>query len=117
VDEIKVDKSFVMNMLSDENDAVIVRSTIDLGRNLGLRVVAEGVETEEIWGRLAYMGCDLAQGNYLSVPMAPEELVTWLQETTRGLGAQADHPANGSPTEEPAEAPLSESARPATRGQ
>jgi hypothetical protein len=51
------------------------------------------------------------------VPMAPEELVTWLQETTRGLGAQADHPANGSPTGGPAEAPLPESARPATRGQ
>jgi diguanylate cyclase (GGDEF)-like protein len=117
VDEIKVDKSFVMNMLSDENDAVIVRSTIDLGRNLGLRVVAEGVETEEIWGRLAYMGCDLAQGNYLSMPMAPEELVAWLQETTRGLGAQADHPANGSPPHELAPGSLPESARPATQGQ
>jgi diguanylate cyclase (GGDEF)-like protein len=117
VDEIKIDKSFVMNMLTDENDAVIVRSTIDLGRNLGLRVVAEGVETEEIWGRLAYMGCDLAQGNYLSEPLAPEPLVVWLQETTRGLGAPADHPANGSPTEEPSASPLSESARPATRHQ
>jgi diguanylate cyclase (GGDEF)-like protein len=117
VDEIKIDKSFIMNMLSDENDAVIVRSTIDLGRNLGLRVVAEGVETEEIWGRLAYMGCDLAQGNYLSEPMAPEALAAWLQETTRGLGIQADHPANGSPAEEPSPGLPAESGRPATRGQ
>ena len=120
VDEIKVDKSFVMNMLSDENDAVIVRSTIDLGRNLGLRVVAEGVETEEIWGRLAYMGCDLAQGNYLSEPMPPEALLVWLQETTRGLGAVGEHPANGSATEDPPldppARPRPQSARPATRG-
>jgi diguanylate cyclase (GGDEF)-like protein len=119
VDEIKVDKSFIMNMLSDENDAVIVRSTIDLGRNLGLRVVAEGVESEEIWARLAYMGCDLAQGNYLSEPLAPEPLVVWLQETTRGLGAPGESRANGSSSERPPavppEDPLPESAGPRRR--
>jgi diguanylate cyclase (GGDEF)-like protein len=93
VDEIKIDKSFVMNMLLDENDAVIVRSTIDLGRNLGLRVVAEGVETEEIWSRLAQMGCDLAQGNYLAEPMAPEPLAVWLHESAGELGPQPDSPS------------------------
>jgi diguanylate cyclase (GGDEF)-like protein len=92
VDEIKIDKSFVMNMLSDENDAVIVRSTIDLGRNLGLRVVAEGVETEEIWSRLALMGCDLAQGNYLAEPMAAEPLAAWLHQAAGELGPQPDTP-------------------------
>ncbi|HEV8681837.1 MAG TPA: EAL domain-containing protein [Actinomycetota bacterium] len=95
VDEIKIDKSFVMNMLSDENDAVIVRSTIDLGRNLGLRVVAEGVESEEIWDRLAVMGCDLAQGHYLAEPMPPEALAAWLQSTTADLGPGAESPPNG----------------------
>ncbi|MGH2682867.1 MAG: putative bifunctional diguanylate cyclase/phosphodiesterase [Actinomycetota bacterium] len=90
VDEIKIDKSFVMNMLSDENDAVIVRSTIDLGRNLGLRVVAEGVQSEEIWSLLAIMGCDLAQGNYLAEPMPPEPLAAWLHDTAGELGPRPD---------------------------
>jgi diguanylate cyclase (GGDEF)-like protein len=96
VDEIKIDKSFIMNMLSDENDAVIVRSTIDLGRNLGLRVVAEGVETEEIWDRLVAMGCDLAQGNYLAEPMAPEPLAAWLHEALGDQAPPVDSPSNGS---------------------
>ena len=63
VDELKIDKSFVQGMDENENDAVIVRSTIDLGRNLGLRVVAEGVETAAAWRRLVALGCDVAQGS------------------------------------------------------
>jgi diguanylate cyclase (GGDEF)-like protein len=74
ITEIKIDKSFVMNMDQDENDAVIVRSTIDLGRNLGLKVVAEGVETEEVWNKLAALGCDMAQGYYLSKPVPADEI-------------------------------------------
>src|SRR5262249_12808721 len=62
IQEIKIDRSFVANMVTDEDDATIVRSTIELGRNLGLRVVAEGVETAEIWDRLAALGCTIAQG-------------------------------------------------------
>ncbi|MBV9607909.1 MAG: EAL domain-containing protein, partial [Solirubrobacterales bacterium] len=62
VSEIKVDRSFVMNMDEDEDDATIVRSTIDLGRNLGLDVVAEGVENEQVWDRLRTLGCTAAQG-------------------------------------------------------
>ena len=80
VSEIKVDRSFVMNMDEDEDDATIVRSTIDLGRNLGLDVVAEGVESEQVWDRLRALGCTAAQGYYLSRPVPPDELGAWLQQ-------------------------------------
>ena len=79
LDELKIDRSFVMNMLENEDDAVIVRSTIDLGRNLGLDVVAEGVETEAAWGQLRRLGCDVAQGYYLTRPVPAAELEHWLQ--------------------------------------
>ena len=85
VDEIKIDKSFVINMHRDEDDAVIVSSTIDLARNLGLAVVAEGVETEEHWKRLADLGCDLAQGYYLSPAIAAGEFMQWLRTRERTL--------------------------------
>ena len=68
VDELKIDKSFVMDMITNENDAVIVRSTIDLAHNLGLKVVAEGVESEEIYELLRILRCDTAQGFFLSQP-------------------------------------------------
>jgi EAL domain-containing protein (putative c-di-GMP-specific phosphodiesterase class I) len=84
VNVIKIDRSFVMTMLSDENDAVIVRSTIDLGRNLGLAVVAEGVESEEIWDQLDGLGCDTAQGFFLSRPLPAEQLGTWLRSWRSG---------------------------------
>jgi diguanylate cyclase (GGDEF)-like protein len=79
VHTLKIDKSFVQGMRNDDNDAVIVRSTIDLGRNLGLRVVAEGVETLETWRRLLVLGCDVAQGYYLSRPAPAAELAGWLR--------------------------------------
>ena len=78
VNEIKIDRSFVMNMADSDNDAVIVRSTIDLARNLGLHVVAEGVETEQAWDHLSKLGCTLAQGYYLSRPVPAAELTEWL---------------------------------------
>jgi diguanylate cyclase (GGDEF)-like protein len=80
VDALKIDKSFILGMDENENDAVIVRSTIDLGRNLGLRVVAEGVETLQAWNRLVTLGCDVAQGYYLSRPTPADELTEWLRE-------------------------------------
>jgi EAL domain-containing protein (putative c-di-GMP-specific phosphodiesterase class I) len=80
VDEIKVDKSFVMSMMDNENDAVIVRSTIDLGRNLGLRVVAEGVESDEMWDLLVRLGCDVAQGYFVSRPLPEAEFAVWARE-------------------------------------
>jgi diguanylate cyclase (GGDEF)-like protein len=84
VDELKIDKSFVQGMEDDENDAVIVRSTIDLGRNLGLRVVAEGVETVTAWRQLLSLGCDIAQGYYLSRPVPAGELAAWLRARREG---------------------------------
>ena len=80
VDEIKIDRSFVAAMDENLSDAAIVRSTIDLGRNLGLDVVAEGVETEETWLALRELGCDAAQGYFLSRPVTPAALAAWLQD-------------------------------------
>jgi len=77
VSEIKIDKSFVMAMINEDNDAVIVRSTVDLGQNLGLTVVAEGVETVEMFDELKKLGCDVAQGYLLSRPLPPDELTHW----------------------------------------
>ena len=77
--ELKVDRSFVSQMTNNSRDAVIVRSTIDLGRNLGLRVVAEGVEDRRTWQELQALGCDAIQGYYVSHPVPPNELVSWLR--------------------------------------
>jgi diguanylate cyclase (GGDEF)-like protein len=82
VDVLKIDKSFVFNMDNDDNDDVIVRSTIELGHNLGLRVVAEGVETQETWNRLAQLGCDTAQGFFISRPLPRVVLMEWLRKRT-----------------------------------
>jgi EAL domain-containing protein (putative c-di-GMP-specific phosphodiesterase class I) len=85
VNEVKIDKSFVLNMHDDENDAVIVRSIIDLGRNLGLRIVAEGVETKSAWDALRAIGCDIAQGYFVSRPLPAEQFKTWLESIERSL--------------------------------
>ncbi|MGH2776308.1 MAG: putative bifunctional diguanylate cyclase/phosphodiesterase [Actinomycetota bacterium] len=77
VQEIKIDKSFILGMTEDENDEVIVRSTIDLARNLRLRVVAEGVETREVWDSLQSLGCDQAQGFFLGRPMPGHKFPGW----------------------------------------
>jgi EAL domain-containing protein (putative c-di-GMP-specific phosphodiesterase class I) len=84
VDELKIDKSFVLNMTSDASDAAIVRSTVELGRNLGLSVVAEGVETQTMWEQLEEMGCHLAQGYLLSRPLPPAELEEWMSAARFG---------------------------------
>jgi diguanylate cyclase (GGDEF)-like protein len=83
VSTIKIDRSFVMDMLESDSDAAIVRSTIELGRNLGLRVVAEGVETEEAWNALREHGCTLAQGYLIGKPMPAEELGALLEAQPR----------------------------------
>jgi diguanylate cyclase (GGDEF)-like protein/PAS domain S-box-containing protein len=80
IDEIKIDRSFVIGMGVEAGDAVIVRSTVDLGRNLGLEVVAEGVETIETWERLRELGCNTAQGYLLGRPMLAEQMADWLRE-------------------------------------
>jgi diguanylate cyclase (GGDEF)-like protein len=80
VHTIKIDRSFVMGMCEDASDATIVRSTIDLGRNLGLGVVAEGIETQEVWDALRADGCSLAQGYFISRPASAEYLKPILEE-------------------------------------
>ena len=78
VDEVKIDKSFVLSMATDAGDAAIVRSIIDLGGSLGLTVVAEGVEDADAWQRLAELGCDIVQGYALSRPAPAEDVTAWL---------------------------------------
>jgi EAL domain-containing protein (putative c-di-GMP-specific phosphodiesterase class I) len=81
VDELKIDKSFVAHMATDENDAAIVRSTISLAHDLGLSVVAEGVEDQETWNLLLGLGCDVAQGFFVSRPLPAFALGDWLQSS------------------------------------
>lgn len=85
VTRLKVDKSFVMHMIQNKGDAIIVRSVIDLGHNLGLEVVAEGVENKETYDRLIELGCDTAQGYYMGKPLAIDEFVRWLYESSWGI--------------------------------
>ncbi len=79
VDELKIDRSFVRHIARDENDVAIVRSTIGLAHDLGLTVVAEGIEDRQSWDVLARMGCDVVQGFYISRPLAADALVEWLR--------------------------------------
>lgn len=79
--ELKIDKSFVIDLLHSENDAVIVNATINLAHNLGLQVTAEGVESREILDKLSRFGCDIAQGYYLSKPLAFSDFNEWLLRT------------------------------------
>ena len=84
---LKIDKSFVINMADDENDAVIVRSTIELGHNLGLRSSPRASRPRTIWDRLVDLGCDTAQGYFLSLPVPELELREWAR--ARGASAEA----------------------------
>jgi diguanylate cyclase (GGDEF)-like protein len=77
VSELKIDKSFVTDMLTSESDATIVNATIQLGHNLGLQVVAEGVENQQTYNTLRSMGCDLQQGFFISRPVPAEAITTW----------------------------------------
>jgi diguanylate cyclase (GGDEF)-like protein len=116
VDEVKIDRCFVLNMVNDVNDEAIVRSTIDLAANLGLRAVAEGVEDWGTWDRLARLGCGAAQGFLLSPALPAAEFERWLPQwnrrpfrprlvTSAGYSADAGgaHPAQ--PTPRPDAAP------------
>ncbi len=85
VDEIKIDKSFVMGMMGSDADAAIVRTVIDLAHNLGKQVCAEGVEDLVTLKRLETMGCDLAQGYFISRPVPAAVLMKWLTDTSWGL--------------------------------
>ncbi len=92
VDELKIDKSFVLNMCTDDNDAMIVRSTIDLAHNLGLKVTAEGVENRETLEILTILGCDTSQGYFMSKPQAAEKIAQWLVESPWAIGTPSEYP-------------------------
>ena len=91
LDEIKIDKSFVMGLEDNADDETIVRSVVDLGLNLGLAVVAEGVENERIWRILRQMGCTQIQGYYLTRPIPAADFPAWLAEYRRTrVGAEPE---------------------------
>jgi EAL domain-containing protein (putative c-di-GMP-specific phosphodiesterase class I) len=92
VQELKIDRSFISRMAVDEEISTIVRSTIELGHNLGLEVVAEGVEDLPVWNLLRALGCDDAQGFYMSRPLAAEALARWIRAND-GRFAAGDAPA------------------------
>ncbi len=85
IDELKIDKSFVMDLPRDEGDAVIVRSTIEMGHNLGLRVVAEGVEDQDTLRMLRGWKCDVVQGYAISRPLPADRVQPWLDARAREL--------------------------------
>ena len=78
VDEVKIDRSFIMNMLRDANDAMIVHSIIDLAHNMNRTVVAEGVESKKILDALAALNCDVVQGYFFSKPLSVADFQNWL---------------------------------------
>ncbi|HZU59541.1 MAG TPA: EAL domain-containing protein [Solirubrobacteraceae bacterium] len=92
VEVLKIDKSFVLNMLADDDDATIVRSTIELAHNLGLQVVAEGIESAAMWMRLRDLGCDIGQGYYLSGPLPAERLTALLERLPRDMSTSTGRP-------------------------
>ena len=98
VGALKIDRSFVQRMDVDAGNATIVRSTIELGRNLGLRVVAEGVETAEVWRRLEELGCDDAQGFWLARPSPAAQVPESVRELEVRLAVPAP-PLVGAPRE------------------
>lgn len=81
ISELKIDRSFIMHMANSEADATIVQSTIAMAHSLGLKVVAEGVEDENVWNLLAEFKCDTAQGYYMSRPLSPLDLENWVRTT------------------------------------
>ncbi|MDP9234476.1 MAG: EAL domain-containing protein, partial [Actinomycetota bacterium] len=95
VTALKVDKSFVLNMRSSESNTMIVQSTIELGRNLGLQVVAEGVEDRGVWQELDRMHCDYAQGYLLSRPVEAHVLTAMLhsRKSPEGPSEPSSKPA------------------------
>jgi diguanylate cyclase (GGDEF)-like protein len=90
VDELKIDRAFVMNLDRSPSNLAIVRTTIELGHSLGLKVVAEGIETPEVWSSLLRLGCDLAQGYFISRPMPASAVPEW----TRVQREQLAHALN-----------------------
>ena len=80
IHSLKIDQAFVRHLAENEDDDVIVRSTIDMAHNLGLSVVAEGVENLEAYDRLRALGCETAQGYYMARPMPSEDFAAWVED-------------------------------------
>jgi EAL domain-containing protein (putative c-di-GMP-specific phosphodiesterase class I) len=91
VNEVKIDRSFVIGLETDAEFATVVRSAIEMGHNLGLKVVAEGIETESSAARLRAMHCDIAQGYLYAKPMSAGHLEQWLEDKVR-VPLAASHP-------------------------
>jgi EAL domain-containing protein (putative c-di-GMP-specific phosphodiesterase class I)/GGDEF domain-containing protein len=106
VDELKIDASFIRHLASADADEVIVASTIDLAHNLGLRVVAEGVEDLDAWRRLTSLGCDVVQGYLLSPPQAAAELTEWLGQRRVAGATATPAPLETAPVPPPGSAPV-----------
>ena len=80
LDELKIDRSFITRAHERRDDVTIIMSTIELAHNMGLKVVAEGVETQEAWNLLRRLGCDLVQGYLISKPLSPADMVAFLRQ-------------------------------------
>jgi len=84
--EVKIDKSFIQDMVNDKDDTIIVNTTLHMSHNLGLRVVAEGVESADVLELLRGLGCDIVQGYYLTRPLSPADLAIWLRSSPYSIG-------------------------------
>lgn len=92
VDELKIDRSFVQDMEQDDNDAILIRSIIDLAHNMGLRVVAEGVESAAVIDMLDRLGCDIVQGYHISRPLPARDFIAWLENSPWHTQVQEEGP-------------------------
>lgn len=86
--KLKIDKSFIMDMIDDDSDAMIVRSTIDLAHNLGMQVIAEGIEEKEIFELLSILGCKLGQGYFISRPISDDNLEKWIVKHNKHIDSE-----------------------------
>jgi len=89
-DELKIDRTFVQHLTTDRTDQAIVRSTVNMAHNLGMYVIAEGVEDRATWDLLATLGCDIVQGYYLSRPVPAQDLERWLSERKEAAAHRLD---------------------------
>jgi EAL domain-containing protein (putative c-di-GMP-specific phosphodiesterase class I)/ActR/RegA family two-component response regulator len=87
--ELKIDKSFVTNTPTDNDQTVIAKSIIDLGHSIGLKIIAEGIETQEAWNIMHDKGCDFAQGYFVARPMPAQDLAVWMDEWRKKHGLKA----------------------------
>ncbi|MFT5221143.1 MAG: EAL domain-containing protein (putative c-di-GMP-specific phosphodiesterase class I) [Planctomycetota bacterium] len=86
VDYLKIDKSFIMNVTKNDNDTMIVRSTIELVHNMGLKLIVEAVENQDSFDLLEILRCDFVQGYFISKPMPAQDVITWSKNWQAGPG-------------------------------